>query len=112
MKMDKEEYKRLLVKFKTLTIAALEATNIDDFIKILIERDGLIKKIVRENIEVDTEEIVYLRDLEERVIERLETERKNIIEYIGEIGEKKRAIRKYTPKFPFPPMPTFFEKKG
>jgi len=112
MKMDKEEYKRLLVEFKTLTIAALEATNIDDFIKILIERDGLIKKIVRENIEVDTEEIVYLRDLEERVIERLETERKNIIEYIGEIGEKKRAIRKYTPKFPFPPMPTFFEKKG
>jgi len=112
MNTGKEEFKSLIVEFKELTIAALEASNIDDFIKTLIKRDDLIKKIVKENIEIDTEEIDYLRALEEKVIERLEAERKDIIKHIGEIDEKKRAIRKYNPKFPFPPMPTFFEKKG
>ncbi|HOJ43629.1 MAG TPA: hypothetical protein PLW88_00245 [Syntrophorhabdaceae bacterium] len=112
MKKRKEEHQRLLEEFKALTLAALEKTDTDGFIETLIKRDGLIKKIINENIELDTGEVDFLFGLEERVIERLEAERKNVIEGMGEIGEKKRAIKRYTPKFPFPPMPAFFEKKG
>lgn len=112
MKTEKDEKQKLIEEFKALTINALEEEDGESFIEILIKRDELIKKIVKENIELNSDEIDYLHGLEEKISERLEAERKNVIEGISTISEKKRAIRKYTPKFPFPPMPAFFDKKG
>ncbi|MCX7966248.1 MAG: hypothetical protein N2596_06455 [Syntrophorhabdaceae bacterium] len=112
MKLRKEEHERLIDDFKTLTFQALEETDMDSFIEILMKRDEVIKKIVKENIELDSNEIDFFYDLEKKVSERLEDARKTVVEDIDAIAEKKRAIRKYTPKFPFPPMPVFFDKKG
>lgn len=112
MKTGMDKKQKLIDEFKALTFKALEEIDGGTFIEILIKRDEVIKKIIKENIELTIDEIDYLYGLEEKVSERLEAERKNVIEGISAISEKMKAIRKYTPKFPFPPMPAFFDKKG
>lgn len=112
MTQRKPQDQRLIDEYKALTLSALDENDLDRFMEYLIKRDVIIKKIVKENIELNEDEIDYLYGLEKEVLKRLEEQRKTIIEDISAISEKKRAIRKYTPKFPFPPMPAFFEKKG
>ncbi|MBP8626773.1 MAG: hypothetical protein KBI10_08815 [Syntrophorhabdales bacterium] len=112
--MDEKEtlYMKWLDEFKSLTLDALDAIGSDDFINILLKRDLVIKNITEDNIKLDPEEIAFYIRLEEKILERLEEERKGVIQDIADMGDKKRVIRQYTPKFPFPPMPAFFDKKG
>ncbi len=112
--MDEQDtlFSKWLNEFKSLTLNALEAIEPDEFIDALLKRDAIIKKIIEKNIELDPEEATYYLKLEEKILERLEEERKIIIKDLSDMGDKKRAIRQYTPKFPFPPMPAFFDKKG
>lgn len=112
MKLKGKDDKILIDEYKSLTLKALEVDDDNTFIEVLLKRDGVIKKMVKGNIELNEEEIEYLKTLEERVYERLEKTMKETLENIDNLSEKKRAIKKYTPKFPFPPMPAFFEKKG
>jgi len=112
--MDKKEAQKIewLDEYKTLTLDALEADELDAFMEILLKRDALIGKIIKQEISLEPDELSYLMSLEERILERLEEERREIIHDMADVGEKKRAIKRYTPKFPFPPMPAFFDKKG
>lgn len=112
--MDEKEtqQRKWLDEYRALTLDALESTESDVFIEILFKRDALIEKITKEDMKLEHEEITYFVELEGKILDRLEVERRDILQDIADIGEKKRAIRRYTPKFPFPPMPAFFDKKG
>jgi len=107
-----ECYRKLLDEFKTLTLDALNSPDLDTFINILIKRDALIGCIIKEHVELEAEDFVSLRELEDRVLKRLEEEKRMLMEDISHMSEKKKAIKRYAPKFPFPPMPVFFDKEG
>jgi hypothetical protein len=101
-----------LEAFEELTKKALNEDDIDKFIDLLMQRDVYSSYIMDNNIAISTEEARNHLLQEDRVIKRLEDQRKKLLTEMDELSKNKAAIRTYSPKFPFPPLPVFFEKKG
>ena len=101
-----------LKRFEELTGQALRENDVDKFIELLLQRDMHAQHLVKNNIEIDKEEKEKYLFMENEIIRRLEEERKNLLKEMECLSKNKKAIRTYSPKFPFPPMPVFFEKKG
>jgi len=108
----KDEYEQCLEDLKAITVKALSETDIGCFIELLFKREVLIQYIVKRNIQFRESDVVLFLELEHNVLKRLEEEKKRIIEDLAYLGESKKAINKYSPKFPFPPLPAFYDKKG
>jgi hypothetical protein len=98
--------------FEKLTKKALKETDIEKFIDLLMQRDAYSEYIVNHNVAISTEEAEKFLVQEDRVIQRLEDERKKLLIDMDELSKSKTVMRTYSPKFPFPPLPVFFEKKG
>ncbi|GEM_PF-385416 len=107
-----DELKECLEELKTIDLKALSEMDIDSFIEILLRRDALVKYILKNNVVLDEEDTMFFLELENNILDRLEEEKKKIINDLAVIGKKRRAINRYSPKYPFPPMPAFFDRKG
>ena len=68
--------------------------------------------MMKENDLIDVDEAQNYLLQETDIIERLEEERKKLLKEMDALSQSKKAVKKYSPKFPFPPMPVFFNKKG
>jgi hypothetical protein len=98
--------------FEKLTKIALDETDIEKFINLLMQRDAYSEYIINHNIPISKEDAEKYLMQEGRVIQRLEDERKKLLIDMDELSKSKTVMRHYSPKFPFPPLPVFFEKKG
>ncbi|MCX8023086.1 MAG: hypothetical protein N2745_09980 [Syntrophorhabdaceae bacterium] len=116
MDTDDRDEKRdeLADQFKRLTHEALGKDDTDSFIEVLLQRNAIIERIMEENVEVvlKEEERLLFIEMEDKILKRLEGLKEDVFEELTKISDKRRAIRTYSPKFPFPSMPAFFDKEG
>jgi hypothetical protein len=98
--------------FAELTNKALNEDDTDKLIDLLMQRDAYSTYIINHNVAMRTEDARNYLLQEDRVVQKLENERKKLLIEMDELSKSKAVIRTYSPKFPFPPLPIFFEKKG
>lgn len=98
--------------FKELSRKALEEEDNDAFLEILLKRDLSSQHLLEKNVRVDEETAETLFHMEEKIRERLEEERIKLFREMEKLSQSRKVAAKYTPKFPFPSMPAFFDKKG
>jgi hypothetical protein len=98
--------------FIRLTEKALPEKDLDKLIECLLEREPYCMELINRKISLDESEVEDLLVKETKIIERLEKERINLLKDMDNLSKNRAAIRTYIPKYPFPPMPVFFEKKG
>jgi hypothetical protein len=97
-------------KFVMLTQRALNEPDPDKFVEYLLKRDPYIGRLLKNNPQIfgGMAEEYLLR--ETLILEKLENERKETIEKMDKLSEKKKAVRRYLSKFPLLPTPAFFNK--
>ncbi|HPH42502.1 MAG TPA: hypothetical protein PLX88_07005 [Syntrophorhabdaceae bacterium] len=95
-----------------LTRKALDEHDPDKFIDLLMQRKVFLECMMKENDLIDVDEAQNYLLQETDIIERLEEERKKLLKEMDALSQSKKAVKKYSPRFPFPPMPVFFNKKG
>ena len=78
----------------------------------LKERSNLLAQIADKGVEVDEAVLRAWLEKEQEVLARLEEERKGVLKEMDGLSRRRAAVRQYSPKFPFPPMPAFFDKLG
>lgn len=99
-------------KFRELTEKALSEEDTDRFIGYLISREPVIDDLKKEGLFQEVEEVKEDLDKETRIHEKLEDEFKKLMSEMEELSRNKKAAKTYSPQFPFPAMPFFFEKKA
>jgi hypothetical protein len=105
--MDAEDLK---IFFSNLTDRALPEGDIDKFIEYLLEREPYAMDLINHRIKLNEEEINNFLSKETRIIERLQQERVKLLQEMERLVKARTASKAYSPKFPFPPMPVFFDK--
>ena len=103
---------RIKDAFRELTKRALSEEDRDTFIDDLMEREALLEDLKRENLPFGIEEAKEDLLRETKIAERLEDERKRLIRDFEDLSRNKKAMKKYSPQFPLPSMPVFFDKKA
>jgi hypothetical protein len=98
--------------FIDLTLNALDEADADTFIEILMTREKERMQVMQEDMHLDEEVMKSCIEKETRLMERLEKERSRLFKEMGNLSQSRRAARRYSPKYPFPPMPVFFDKEG
>jgi hypothetical protein len=104
--------KRLGEDFSELTIRALSEKDVDKLIEYLMERDNTYDDLGIHNIDLTPEELKEFLSREEKVVERLEEERKKVLQQMDQLSKSKKAAKTYSSKFPFPAMPVFLDETG
>jgi len=97
--------------FVELTEKVLLEDDIDKLIEDLIARNSSAEYLMKNDVNISEEAEGYLIK-ETEILKRLEDERKKLLIEMDKLSKSKAVIRTYAPKFPFPPLPVFFEKKG
>ena len=97
--------------FVDLTEKALLEDDIDKLIEYLLERNSSVEYLMKNDVDISEEAEEYLLK-ETKILKKLEDERKKLLKDMDNLSRNKAATKKYSPKFPFPPLPVFFEKKG
>lgn len=100
------------VDFIVLTEKALNEEEQDKFVESLMKRDSYIGNLLKNDPRVFGAEMEKCLFRETLILARLEAERRKVIEEIDKVSKNKKAIKKYSSKFPFPFMPVFFDKIG
>ena len=95
-----------------LSSKALSEKGRERFIAYLKERGDLLAQIVGKDVEMDEDVLRVWLDKEKEILARLKEERKRVLEAMDRLSKRRVALRQYSPKFPFPPMPVFFDKLG
>lgn len=103
---------RIKDSFRELTKRALSEEDTDIFIDNLMEREALLEDLKRENLSFGIEEAKDDLLRETKIAERLEDERKRLIKDFEDLSRNKKAMKRYSPPFPLPSMPVFFDKKA
>jgi hypothetical protein len=99
-------------RFLTLTDEALAEKDLDRFIELLLERDRVAAALVSGEPPLTEEGAVVLLEKESFVSCKLETQRQELLKEMEQLVSSMKAVRKYTPRFPFPFMPAFFDRAG
>jgi len=107
--MDAEDLK---LSFVNLTERAMPEKDVDKFIERLLEREPYAMDLINHRIELKEDEIKDYLSKEEMILERLKRERTKLLQEMETLSKNRKASKAYSPKFPFPPMPVFFDKKG
>jgi hypothetical protein len=99
-------------KFVMLTQMALNEPDPDKFVEYLLKRDPYMGRLLRTNPQIfgGMADEYLLR--ETLILEKLENERKGTIEKMDKLSKNRKAVRRYTSKFPLLPTPAFFNKIG
>jgi hypothetical protein len=98
--------------FIMLTRLALSEEETGKFVGYLMKRDPYISRLLKIDPHLFGDEMEDCLAWERELLERLEKERMVIIKKMDALSQNKRAVRKYSAKFPLPPMPTFLNQKG
>jgi len=97
--------------FIEMTEKALLEDDVDRMAQHLLKREIIRQHMVASNIDLG-EDAKECLSREAKVLERLEVEKKKVLKEMEDLSRKKSAAKTYSPVFPFPPMPIFFDKKG
>jgi hypothetical protein len=83
----------------------------DRLIDLLMERGRLISgaQTSGSRLDLPLHELKECLEREVDLLSRLEYERKKLLKEMEELSKNRSAARKYRAKFPFPPMPVFFD---
>ncbi len=95
-----------------LSTKALAEEDGDKFIEDLLKRDVLLVELIDREVEADRDLLKNWLEKELDILARLEKERTQLLKEMDNLSQKKRAMRHYCPRFPFPSMPAFFDKLG
>jgi len=76
-----------------------------------LEREKISARLTASShgLDADVAGRFYINEVQ--VIERLEKERTKLMMEIDRYSQKRRAMRSYSPTFPFPPAPSFSSLK-
>ena len=99
-------------EFFRITRNALDTDNDETFLHSLIQRNALFGSLEQFSSCLSQEYIEKMIFLEEKIIERLKTERKRMIKDIDEVSRKISTVKAYSALFPIPSMPAFFDLTG
>ncbi|MGA2106398.1 MAG: hypothetical protein ABSH25_02015 [Syntrophorhabdales bacterium] len=95
-----------------LSSRALSEKDRERFISCLKERSSLLAQVAGKGIEAEEAVLKAWLEKEQEVLTRLQEERKRVLQEMDSLSRRRAAVRQYSPKFPFPPMPAFFDKLG
>jgi hypothetical protein len=98
--------------FFRLTREALHTDCSEDFFVILIKREALCSSFEQFRSSLSPENIAKMLFIEKKILERLESERRNVMSDIDRLTRQIKTVRIYSSKFPFPAMPAFFDQAG
>jgi hypothetical protein len=97
--------------FIGLTEKALSEKDFDRFAGYLAERDSLVAAMIYQKPQIDEVSLKYALLVESKILERLESERAEVLKAMDDLSKSRKATKAYSPRFPLPPMPVFFDKK-
>jgi len=106
------EEQKIVERIIDLSSKALSESDRDQFVSYLMARCGLLAQIVGKDIEVEEATLKAWLEKEQEVLARLQEERKRVLKKMDGLSRRRAAVRQYSPKFPFPPMPVFLDKLG
>lgn len=95
-----------------LSNAALLEKDRDKFAECLKKRSELIAHLDVEFLEVGEDLLKTWLDAEQKILSRLEEERRNVLKEMDVLSTRRMAARQYAPRYPLPPMPAFLDKLG
>ena len=95
-----------------LSSKALSEKDRGRFISYLKERGDLLAQIVGKDVDLEVETLKAWLEREQGIFARLQNERKGALREMEGLSRRRVALRQYSPRFPFPPMPVFFDKLG
>jgi hypothetical protein len=107
----KKRSERDIILFEEMTLAALDQENGAAFIQCLLDREKVSARLAAFSPELDGDVAGRFYVNEVQVIERLKKERTKLMMEIDRYSQNRRAMRSYSPTFPFPPAPSFFSLK-
>jgi len=102
--------KAIVERILSLSSKAASEKDRKRFISLLEERGYLLDKILGKDLGLNVDTLVAWLEKEQDVLTRLEEERKNVLKEMDNLSKRRMAARRYAPKFPFPPMPVFFDR--
>ena len=102
---------RDIILFEEMTLAALDQENGAAFIQSLLKREKVSARLTASSAGLDSDVAGRFYINEVRVIDRLEKERTKLMVEIDRYSQNLRAMRSYSPTFPFLPAPSFFSLK-
>jgi hypothetical protein len=105
--MDIEELKGTFVD---LTDKALPEEDGDRFIECLVKREPYSMDLINHRVELNEEEVQRMLDKETKILERLKEERAKLLNEMDRLSKNRRLAKSYSPTFPFPSIPVFFDK--
>jgi hypothetical protein len=95
-----------------LSAKALSEEDRGKFTDCLKERAALMAHLTGDGLEGGEGALKAWLEIERKISTRLEKERLNVLREIETLAAKKRAMHRYSPRRPFPPMPVFFDEAG
>ena len=97
--------------FIRLSREAQKERSREKLIDLLMERRGLIfdAQTSGSRLDLPLDELKECLEREGDLLSRLEYERHKLLEQMEELSKTMNAVHKYRAKFPFPPMPVFFD---
>jgi hypothetical protein len=95
-----------------LSNEALLEKDREKFSYCLKKRSELISLVSGEPIEVGEILLKTWLEVEQKILNRLEEERRNVLREMDALSKRRMATRHYSPRYPLPPMPVFLDKRG
>lgn len=107
-----QDIANIIERVVDLSSKAIAEKDSEMFVKYLLEREGWLRKIVDEDIQPDETLLADWLSKELDILSRLEKERVKLLKEMDELSQNRKAVRQYSSKFPFPPMPAFLDRIG
>jgi predicted nuclease with TOPRIM domain len=95
-----------------LSSKALSEKDRGKFTDYLKERSALMAQLTDDGVEAGEGALKAWLGIEQEIMTRLEEERRHVLEEMENLSRRRTAVHHYSPKFPFPPIPVFFDKIG
>jgi hypothetical protein len=95
-----------------LSNEALLESDREKFAGFLKKRSELIACLNVELLEVEEDLLKAWLDAEQKILNRLQKERRDVLREMDALSTRRIAARQYSSRFPFPTMPVFVDKIG
>ncbi len=99
-------------EFMLLAEIAVTEKDPEEFIKILKKRNTYIGRVIKEDPELLRDDMEECLEREKLILQRLESERRKVIEEMEKLSKNKKAVATYAARYPFPTMPCFVDRDG
>ena len=101
---------KLIERVLSLSSQALAEEKRDKFIRHLQERAPLLERLAGAPMEAEEGFVRTWLQMESAISARIEREKRRLLIEMENLSARKKAMGRYSPKFPFPPMPVFFDR--